>query len=112
MSLNFQTVPLVESGLGKISVLSDICNKLNIKKPLIITDQGLFKLGFIEKIEKNLTIKNIFPSVYNKVLADPPESNIPADLLLCSFNSSQSSPMEQSTSKLQSPELFNAFACL
>ena len=43
---------------------------------------------------------------------DPPESNIPADLLLCSFNSSQSSPMEQSTSKLQSPELFNAFACL
>jgi alcohol dehydrogenase class IV len=76
MSLNFQTVPLVESGLGKMSILSDICNKLNIKKPLIITDQGLFKLGFIEKIEKNLTINNIFPSVYNKVLADPPESNI------------------------------------
>ena len=76
MSLNFQTVPLVESGLGKISILSDICNKLNIKKPLIITDQGLFKLGFVEKIEKNLTINNIFPSVYNKVLADPPESNI------------------------------------
>ena len=76
MSLNFQTVPLIESGLGKISVLSDICNKFNIKKPLIITDQGLFKLGFVEKIEKNLTIKNIFPSVYNKVLADPPESNI------------------------------------
>ena len=76
MSLNFQTVPLVESGLGKISILSDICNQLNIKKPLIITDQGLFKLGFVEKIEKNLTIKNILPSVYNKVKADPPESNI------------------------------------
>ena len=76
MNLNFQTVPLVESGLGKVSILSDICNKLNIKKPLIITDQGLFNLGFVEKIEKNLTIKNIFPSVYNKVLADPPESNI------------------------------------
>ena len=76
MSLNFQTVPLVESGLGKISILSDTCNKLNIKKPLIITDQGLFKLGFVEKIENNLIINNIFPSVYNKVLADPPESNI------------------------------------
>ena len=76
MSLNFQTVPLVESGLGKISILSEICNQLNIKKPLIITDQGLYKLGFVEEIEKSLTTENILPSVYNKVLADPPESNI------------------------------------
>ena len=76
MSLNFQTVPLVESGLGKISILSEVCNQLNIKKPLIITDQGLFKLGFVEEIEKSLTIKNILPSVYNRVKADPPESNI------------------------------------
>ena len=76
MSLNFQTVPLVESGLGKILILSDICNQLNIKKPLIVTDQGLFKLGFVEEIEKSLTKKNILPSVYNKVQADPPESNI------------------------------------
>ena len=76
MSLNFQTVPLVESGLGKISILSAVCNKLNIKKPLVITDQGLFKLGFVEEIEKSLTMKNIFPCVYNRVKADPPESNI------------------------------------
>ncbi len=76
MSLNFQTVPLVESGLGKISILSEICSQLNIKKPLIITDQGLFKLGFVKEIEKSLTIKNILPSVFNKVKADPPESNI------------------------------------
>ena len=76
MSLNFRTVPLVESGLGKISILSDVCNQLNIKKPLIITDQGLFKLGFLEKIEKSLSIKNISSCVYNRVQADPPESNI------------------------------------
>ena len=76
MSLNFQTVPLVKSGLGKISILSEVCNQLNIKKPLIITDQGLFKLGFVEEVEKSLTIKNILPSVYNRVRADPPESNI------------------------------------
>ena len=76
MSLNFRTVPLVESGLGKISILSNVCNKLNIKKPLIITDQGLFKLGFVEEIEKSLSIKNISPCVYNRVKADPPESNI------------------------------------
>ena len=76
MNLNFRTVPLVESGLGKISILSDVCNQLNIKKPLIITDQGLFKLGFVEEIEKSLSIKNISSCVYNRVKADPPESNI------------------------------------
>ena len=49
MSLNFRTVPSLESGLGKISILSEVCNQLNIKKPLIITDQEkLFKLGFVE----------------------------------------------------------------
>ena len=68
MSLNFQTVPLVESGLGKISILSDICNKLNIKKPLIITDQGLFELGFVEKIEKSLAIKNLIIFLYFFIL--------------------------------------------
>ena len=81
MSLNIRTVPLVESGLGKISILSDVCNQLKIKKPLIITDQGLFKLGFVEEIEKSLSIKNISPCVYNRVKADPPESNILKQLI-------------------------------
>ena len=43
MSLSFQTVPSIESGLGKISVLPDVCNRLNIKKPIVITDKGLFR---------------------------------------------------------------------
>ncbi len=76
MSLSFQTVPSIESGLGKISVLPDVCHRLNIKKPIVITDKGLFQLGLVEKIEKILERNNIHTYVYKDVLADPPESNI------------------------------------
>ena len=76
MSLSFQTVPFIESGLGKVSVLPDICRKLNIKKPIIITDKGLYEIGLVDKIEKVLDKENIEKYVYKDVLADPPESNI------------------------------------
>ncbi len=76
MSVKFQTVPLIESGLNKVHFLTNICNQLNIKRPIIITDEGLYNLGFVEKIEKILKKKNISSCVYKKVLADPPENNI------------------------------------
>ena len=49
MSISFQTVPFIESGLGKISILPDIYKRFNIKKPIIVTDKGLFDLGLVEK---------------------------------------------------------------
>ena len=76
MSVKFQTVPLIESGLGKVSFVTSICDQLNVKKPIIISDEGVYNLGFVEKVEQILKNKNIFPCVYKKVLADPPESNI------------------------------------
>ncbi len=87
MSVKFQTVPLIESGLGKAHFLTNICDQLNIKRPIIITDEGLYNLGFVEKIEKILKKNNISSSVYKKVLADPPENNIfEAVNLFKSFN--------------------------
>ena len=76
MSFNFKTVPWIESGLGKISILPEMCKKLSIKRPVIITDNGLFKLGYVDKINKILKNKNFEASVYKDVQADPPETNI------------------------------------
>ncbi len=76
MNISFRTVPWIESGLGKISNLPDVCRKLKIKRPIIITDKGLFKLGYIEKINKFLKKNNIQSCVFKDVLADPPEYNI------------------------------------
>ena len=76
MSVKFQTVPLIESGLSKVNFLTDICNQLNIKRPIIITDEGVYNLGFVERIEEILKKNNTPSCVYKNVLADPPENNI------------------------------------
>ena len=76
MDINFKTVPWIESGLGKIAVLYEICLKLNINRPIIITDKGLYNLGYVDKINAILKKNNIQSSVYKDVLADPPEYNI------------------------------------
>ena len=65
-----------EIGLGKISILPSICHKLNIKRPIIITDKGLLKLGYVEKINKILEREHIKGLVFKDVLADPPEYSI------------------------------------
>ncbi len=76
MNISFKTIPSIESGLGKISILPSICHKLNIKRPIIITDKGLLKLGYVEKINKILEREHIKGLVFKDVLADPPEYSI------------------------------------
>ena len=76
MSISFKTVPWIESGLGKISLISNICKKLHVKRPIIVTDKGLSDLGYVDRIDKILKKSNIHSCVYNDVLADPPEYNI------------------------------------
>ena len=76
MDISFKTVPWIESGLGKISLLPEICKKLKVKKPIIISDNGLYKLGYIEKITNILRKNNLQSCMFKDVLADPPEHNI------------------------------------
>ena len=76
MNLTFRTVPIIETGLGKISVLPKVCSELNVKKPIIITDNGLFDLGFVDIIIENLKKNDVQACIFKDVLADPPESNI------------------------------------
>ena len=76
MSIIFKTVPWIEAGLGKIITLSEICIKLNIKRPLIVTDKGLYNLGYVDKINNIIKKKSLQATIYKDVLADPPEKNI------------------------------------
>jgi alcohol dehydrogenase len=76
MSINFQTVPFIESGYGKLATLPKICRKFNIKRPIIVTDKGLFDIGYIDSVTELLEKENIENCLFKDVLADPPESNI------------------------------------
>ena len=51
MSLNFQTVPLVESGLGKISILSDP-NKAVKDADVIFSDKVISMNDKVDKKNK------------------------------------------------------------
>ena len=76
MDLSFKTVPKIEAGIGKLSILADTCKNLDIKRPIIITDEGLIKIGLVKKIINRLKDVDLPICIYQKVLADPPERNI------------------------------------
>ncbi len=73
---NFNSVPNIISGSGKLDELEIIFRKLKIFNPILITDQGIKKLGYIKIVENLLAKINTNLIVFDEVKADPPEKNI------------------------------------
>tara|TARA_B100001248_G_scaffold168459_1_gene127562 strand:+ start:3966 stop:5090 length:1125 start_codon:yes stop_codon:yes gene_type:complete len=69
-------VPNIISGSGKLDELEIIFRKLKIFNPILITDQGIKKLGYIKIVENLLAKINTNLIVFDEVKADPPEKNI------------------------------------
>ncbi len=66
-----QTVKTV-IGAGSVAKLVDILAEQGKKKPLIVCDEGIVKVGLLDKVTKALKDNNIPFEVYAKVLPDPP----------------------------------------
>lgn len=60
--------------VGSAKELAGFCNSLGIKQPLLVTDEGLVKLGIVEQVVSPLTKKGITAHIYSDIEADPPES--------------------------------------
>ena len=73
---NFNSVPNIISGSGRLDELENIFRKLKILNPILITDQGIKKLGYIKNVEDILAKTNTNLVVFDEVKADPPEKNI------------------------------------
>ena len=73
---NFNSVPNIISGSGKLNELEIIFRKLKILNPILITDQGIKKLGYVKIVENILAKTNTNLVVFDGVKADPPEKNI------------------------------------
>ena len=73
---NFNSVPNIISGSGKLDELEIIFKKLKILNPILVTDQGIKKLGYIKIVENILAKTNTNLIVFDEVKADPPEKNI------------------------------------
>ncbi|HKV31331.1 MAG TPA: iron-containing alcohol dehydrogenase [Candidatus Dormibacteraeota bacterium] len=57
--------------IGALNALGDEAAKLNIKRPLVVTDQGIVKAGLLDEALKPLRAAGLDPVSYDQVRANP-----------------------------------------
>jgi alcohol dehydrogenase class IV len=82
-SFQFNTTKSIISEPGSLRKIVDICQKLKINKPLVVTDQGIVSCGLLGKLlsefikqENSSSMSKIKVTVYDQVVADPQEKII------------------------------------
>ncbi len=63
-------------GENRINDLGEACRKLNINKPLLVTDKGLAKSKIVLDAVSSLTKENISVQVYSNVVGNPTGTNV------------------------------------
>ena len=76
----FNTTKSIINESGALKNIADICRQQHMRKPLIVTDQGIVNVGLMAKLEEALKAGNMEYSSYTEVVADPPEKVIYAAL--------------------------------
>jgi alcohol dehydrogenase class IV len=69
----FSTTKSIISEIGAIKQIVDICARLDISKPLIITDKGIVDIGLIEPLDTAFKKAGKEYYCFDQVVADPPE---------------------------------------
>jgi alcohol dehydrogenase len=82
-NFQFNTTKSIISEPGSLGKIVGICQKLNITKPLVVTDQGIVSCGLLDKLlsefiepENSSGMLEIKVMVYDQVVADPQEKII------------------------------------
>lgn len=76
-SFSFTTTKSLINAPGSLASLAGHCHSLGIKRPLIVTDQGIVSVGLLEQLTRALELDesaSLAASVYADVIADPPEN--------------------------------------
>ena len=63
-------------GENRIRDISLACKKLNIKKPLLVTDSGLANSQIVKKTLEKLNFENINTEIYSNVTGNPTGTNV------------------------------------
>ncbi len=74
----FHTVPEVAVGAGLAHNLGPYCQRLGIRRPLLVTDRGLVDLGLIQPVLDGLAADGYPATVFDGVAADPAEAIVHA----------------------------------
>src|SRR2546421_1241494 len=67
----YQSPTRMVHAIGAISALGKEAAALNVKRPLVVTDQGIVKAGLLEEALKPLRAAGLDPVVYDQVRANP-----------------------------------------
>eukprot|EP00088_Acartia_fossae_P029509 TRINITY_DN30385_c0_g1_i1.p1 TRINITY_DN30385_c0_g1~~TRINITY_DN30385_c0_g1_i1.p1 ORF type:complete len:392 (+),score=71.90 TRINITY_DN30385_c0_g1_i1:53-1228(+) len=82
----FSSVPNILCELGSSTKVGELMKGLGSKHAMIVTDQGLRKLGLTDKIQEGIESQGIKCSIYDKVAEDPPESIVLELIQQCKEN--------------------------
>ncbi|WP_395444845.1 iron-containing alcohol dehydrogenase [Caulobacter sp. UC70_42] len=74
----FETTPRILCEDGASGRLGQLAAELGIKRPLIVTDRGLFELGVLDDALDSFKAAGLPVELFRDVLADPPEASIEA----------------------------------
>ena len=67
----YQSPTRMVHAIGALSALGDEAASLNIKRPLVVTDQGIVKAGLLDEALKPLRAAGLDPVTYDQVRANP-----------------------------------------
>ena len=76
----FNTTKSIINESGSLKNIAEICRHNHISKPLVVTDQGIVKVGLMNQLEQALNNADMPFNSYTDVVADPPESVVYAAL--------------------------------
>ena len=72
-SFVFNTVASIVSSTGSALRLADQCAALGVKRPLLVTDPGLVKIGRVGPVRQALVEAGVDVVMFDQVREDPPE---------------------------------------
>ena len=72
----FMIPPVVITGIGASQRVGEEAQRLSANKALIVTDKGIAKLGYIQKIVESLDVAGISHCLFDGVTPDPTLQNI------------------------------------
>jgi alcohol dehydrogenase class IV len=84
-NFQFNTTKSIISEPGSLRNIVDLCQKLGIHNPLIVTDQGIVSCGLLKLLLSYFNGK-LPITIYDKVVADPQEKIINDALILAQVN--------------------------
>ncbi len=72
----FNTVARLVSGAGSALELAEQCQRLQVRRPLLVTDPGLVQIGLVQPVAAALEQAGLAPVLFDQVREDPPEATV------------------------------------